>query len=64
MGLSNPLHLAVLVLLVVLVFGARRLPELGRSLGGGFREFKGSLEGRHADDAKQVEQPATPGEIR
>jgi sec-independent protein translocase protein TatA len=47
MGLSNPLHIAVLALIVLLVFGARRLPELGRSLGSGIKEFKGSLEAGH-----------------
>ena len=40
MGLDNPLHIAVLVLIVVLVFGAKRVPEIGRSLGKGLREFR------------------------
>jgi len=43
-GLLSPLHLALVLLIVLLVFGARRLPELGRSLGSGMREFKDSLE--------------------
>ncbi|MGI8558518.1 MAG: twin-arginine translocase TatA/TatE family subunit [Solirubrobacteraceae bacterium] len=54
MGLSNPLHIAVLVLIVVLVFGAKRLPELGRSLGSGIKEFKGSIGDGHETP---VEQP-------
>ena len=33
MGLDNPLHIAFLVVILLLVFGARRLPEIGRSLG-------------------------------
>lgn len=45
MGLDNPLHIAVLLLIILLVFGAKRLPELGRSLGGGMREFKQSVTG-------------------
>jgi sec-independent protein translocase protein TatA len=45
MGLDNPLHIAVIVVLLLLVFGARRLPELGRSLGSGMREFKSSITG-------------------
>lgn len=45
MGLDNPLHLALLVVIVLLVFGARRLPEIGRSLGSGMREFKESVTG-------------------
>ncbi len=45
MGLDNPLHIAFLVVILLLVFGARRLPEIGRSLGGGMREFKDSISG-------------------
>jgi sec-independent protein translocase protein TatA len=54
MGLDNPLHIAVLVVLVLLVFGAKRLPEIGRSLGTGMREFKDSVTG----ESKQPSQPA------
>ena len=45
MGLENPLHIAILVVLILLVFGAKRLPEIGRSLGSGMREFKDSISG-------------------
>lgn len=45
MGLDNPLHIAFLVVILLLVFGARRLPEIGRSLGAGMREFKDSVTG-------------------
>jgi sec-independent protein translocase protein TatA len=45
MGLDNPLHIAFLVVILLLVFGAKRLPEIGRSLGGGMREFKDSITG-------------------
>jgi sec-independent protein translocase protein TatA len=53
MGLDNPLHIAALVVLVLLVFGARRLPEIGRSLGSGMREFKEAVTG-------ESKSPATP----
>jgi sec-independent protein translocase protein TatA len=61
MGLDNPLHIAFLVVILLLVFGARRLPEIGRSLGGGMREFKDSISG----EAKQLspmgqQQPVQP----
>jgi sec-independent protein translocase protein TatA len=57
MGLDNPLHIAFLVVVLLLVFGAKRLPEIGRSLGGGMREFKDSISGAdHSDAAPQ--QPA------
>jgi sec-independent protein translocase protein TatA len=43
MGLDNPMHIAFLLVLLLLVFGAKRLPEMGRSLGAGLRGFKDSL---------------------
>jgi sec-independent protein translocase protein TatA len=45
MGLDNPLHIAFLVVILLLLFGAKRLPEIGRSLGTGMREFKQSITG-------------------
>jgi sec-independent protein translocase protein TatA len=53
MGLDNPLHIAFLVVILLLVFGAKRLPEIGRSLGSGMREFKDSVTG-------ESKQPALP----
>ncbi len=45
MGLENPLHLALIAVVILMLFGAKRLPELGRSLGRGMREFKESVSG-------------------
>jgi len=45
MGLDNPIHLAFLLVILLLVFGAKRLPEMGRSLGHGLRGFKESING-------------------
>jgi TatA/E family protein of Tat protein translocase len=59
MGLDNPLHIAFLVVILLLVFGARRLPEIGRSLGSGMREFKDSITGDHQSHPQQ-QQPALP----
>lgn len=42
-GLENPLHLLLVLLVVLLVFGAKRLPEMGRGLGAGIRDFKEGL---------------------
>jgi sec-independent protein translocase protein TatA len=56
MGLDNPLHIAFLVVILLLVFGAKRLPEIGRSLGSGMREFKDSITGERPDSGQQ--QPA------
>jgi sec-independent protein translocase protein TatA len=46
MGLDNPIHIAFLLILLLLVFGAKRLPEMGRSLGDGMRGFKDALGGQ------------------
>ena len=39
----GPLELAVILVVALVVFGPKRLPELGKSMGKGIREFKGSL---------------------
>ncbi len=44
-GLDNPIHIAFLLVILLLVFGAKRLPEMGRSLGAGLRGFKDTLSG-------------------
>lgn len=68
MGLDNPLHIAFLVVVLLLVFGAKRLPEIGRSLGSGMREFKTSVTGE-MDHSQQAlppaagqQQPAAPAQ--
>jgi sec-independent protein translocase protein TatA len=43
--LLTPTHLIVLAVVAVLLFGSKRLPEMGRSLGNGMREFKQTLSG-------------------
>jgi sec-independent protein translocase protein TatA len=44
----GPMEVTIVLVIALLIFGPRRLPELGRSLGGGLREFKDSI-GRRAD---------------
>ena len=48
----QPTHLLFLVVVVLLVFGPKRLPEIGRTLGEGLRGFKSSLtgDGRDSED--------------
>ncbi len=60
MGLDNPVHLALIVVLVLLLFGAKRLPEIGRSLGSGMREFKQSISGEHPDQQQSSQRPTLP----
>ncbi len=43
MGLDNPIHIAFLLIVLLMVFGAKRLPEMGKSLGSGMRGFKDAL---------------------
>jgi sec-independent protein translocase protein TatA len=57
MGLDNPLHIAFLVVILLLLFGAKRLPEIGRSLGSGMREFKQAVTG-DGGASQSVAQPA------
>jgi sec-independent protein translocase protein TatA len=53
-GLTSPTHIALLLVVLLLVFGAKRLPEFGRSLGTGMREFKHSVS-----DQPGALEPAT-----
>ena len=57
MGLDNPLHIAFLLIILLLVFGAKRLPEMGRSIGTGMREFKDSISGATPTLTQSTEQP-------
>jgi sec-independent protein translocase protein TatA len=61
MGLDNPIHIAFLLILLLLVFGAKRLPEMGKSLGAGMRGFKDSLSGEVAHEP--ATQPYGPAAV-
>jgi sec-independent protein translocase protein TatA len=63
LGLDNPIHILFLLVLVLLVFGAKRLPEIGSSLGAGLRGFKESITGEshaHIDPANVTNATETP----
>jgi sec-independent protein translocase protein TatA len=59
MGLDNPIHIAFLLILLLLVFGAKRLPEMGRSLGDGMRGFKDAISGEGTPSTTTVTPTAT-----
>ena len=54
----GPLELAIVLLIVLVIFGPKRLPGLGRQLGSGMREFKDSLTGKDKDDEDSPTEPA------
>ncbi len=56
----GPMEIMIVLVIALVVFGPKRLPELGKSVGKGIREFRGSVSGEHPDhdDAPlAVEQP-------
>jgi sec-independent protein translocase protein TatA len=56
-GWISPWELLILALVVLLIFGPKRLPEMGRSLGKGMREFKGAVTGQHDDEQPELPAP-------
>jgi sec-independent protein translocase protein TatA len=46
----GPLEIAIVLVIVLLIFGPKRLPGLGKQLGTGMREFKESITGKDKDD--------------
>ncbi len=52
----GPLELAIVLVIALVIFGPKRLPDLGKSLGSGMREFKDSLTGKDDDDDDDEEQ--------
>jgi sec-independent protein translocase protein TatA len=49
----GPLELAIVLVIALVIFGPKRLPDLGKSLGSGMREFKDSLTGKDDDDEEE-----------
>jgi sec-independent protein translocase protein TatA len=53
----GPLELAIVLIIALVIFGPKRLPELGKSLGRGMREFKTSISGEGSDDDDDDDDP-------
>ncbi|MDX6609822.1 MAG: sec-independent protein translocase protein TatA [Solirubrobacterales bacterium] len=60
----GPLELAIVLIIALIVFGPKRLPELGRSLGRGIREFRGSVSGdnQEPERSEAIEPPKAEAE--
>ena len=57
-GPLGPQELILILLIVIVIFGARRLPELGKSLGEGIKKFKKSVtKEKNSEDEEEKEEP-------
>ncbi|NLT05342.1 MAG: twin-arginine translocase TatA/TatE family subunit [Solirubrobacterales bacterium] len=56
----GPLEIIIVLVVVLLIFGPKRLPDLGRSLGGGLREFKDSVTGKDNDRIESADAKPDP----
>ena len=54
---DSPMHLLIIAVVILVLFGGRKIPEVMRGLGQGVREFK---EGMRGDQPQQTSQPANP----
>ena len=59
----GPMEILVVLIIALVVFGPKRLPELGQSVGKGIREFRGSLSGDNKDDVQEENVAAEPRRI-
>jgi sec-independent protein translocase protein TatA len=62
----GPLEIVIILIIALIVFGPKRLPELGRSMGRGLREFKNSLttDKDDDDDVRELERSRAAAEER
>jgi sec-independent protein translocase protein TatA len=56
----GPLELIVVLIIALIVLGPKRLPEVGRSVGKGMREFKDAISGEHEDEREREKLPGPP----
>jgi sec-independent protein translocase protein TatA len=54
MWTPGPLEIVIILVIVLIIFGPKRLPDLGRSLGHGMREFKDSVTGKDKDELPEA----------
>lgn len=56
-GRLGPMELVIILLIVVLLFGGKKIPEIAKGLGKGIREFKDSMNGQDEAEAKGAAKP-------
>jgi sec-independent protein translocase protein TatA len=59
-GLFQPMHLIIIAGIALLVFGPKKLPELGKGMGEGIRGFKAAMQGKEELPALNVDSPKVP----
>jgi sec-independent protein translocase protein TatA len=59
-GLLQPTHLFFILLIVLIIFGPGKLPELGKGLGKGIREFKDAMRGGMEGTSNKKEEERKP----
>ena len=57
MNLLTPTHVAIILIVLLLIFGPKRLPQTGRALGRGIREFKDAITGAPDDSSNTKLEP-------
>ena len=62
-GFIGPTEIVILLIVALLVFGPKRLPEMGRSIGKGMREFKNSVSGKDEDDLPELPAADEPAPV-
>lgn len=57
LGMPGPFELIVIFLVILLLFGANKLPEVGRALGQGIQEFRKALRGENENPPEKKDKP-------
>ncbi|HUO77371.1 MAG TPA: twin-arginine translocase TatA/TatE family subunit [Thermodesulfovibrionales bacterium] len=63
-GLFQPMHLLVILVIALVIFGPGKLPELGSSIGKGIKEFKKAMTGDEKDAVTEIKKEVTQQDSR